>query len=309
MADSNILASNAAAAGFVPEVFAQEALELLRPNFVLTNRVTKDSEIAAFTEGQTLHIGFAGTFVANDKVQGTPVQKQAPVGSQVEVTLNRHKEVTFLLEDFTRAISNPMTFQNYMRNTVDPLAEAVETDLFSTYSTFTGSTGASGTSLDAAAMRTIRKTFTDNKIKTGNRFLAVSTKDVESLQADPSLEQFFAFNDSRDGSITEGTLPRIYGTQLLESQLVPVVAGVSPAPNSTKNLAFDPGAIVLASRHLPLAPDGVPVSQTVIQDPDSGLVLRVTMSYNADNLGVQVTLDILYGFAVLRDQKGFTVLS
>lgn len=305
MAD-NIIASTAAAAGFVPEVFAQEALELLRPNFVLAPRVTKDSEIAAFTEGQTLHVGFAGTFTANDKVANTPVTKQTPQGSIVDVTLNRHKEVTFLLEDFTRAISNPMTFQNYMRNTVDPLAEAVELDLFSTYSTFTGSTGASGTSLDAAALRTIRKTFTDRKVKAGNRFLAVSTKDVESLQADPSLEQFFAFNDSRDGSVTEGTLPRIYGTQLLESQLVPTVAGT---PISTKNLAFDPGAIVLASRHLPLAPDGVPVSQTVIQDPDSGLVLRVTMSYSADDLGVQVTLDILYGFAVLRDQKGFTVLS
>lgn len=305
MAD-NIIAATAAAAGFVPEVFANEALELLRPNFVLTNHVTKDSEVAAFTEGQTLHIGFAGEFHANDKVQNSPVTKQTPVGSQVEVTLNRHKEVTFLLEDFTRAISNPMTFTNYLRNTVDPLAEAVEADLFSTYSTFTGSTGASGTSLDAAAMRTIRKTFTDRKVKAGNRFLAISTKDVESLQADPSLEQFFAFNDARDGSITDGTLPRIYGTQLLESQLVPAVAGT---PVSTKNLAFDPGAIILASRHLPLAPDGVPVEQTVIQDPESGLVMRITMSYSADYLGVQVTLDLLYGFAVLRDAKGFTVLS
>jgi hypothetical protein len=305
MAD-NILAANAAAAGFVPEVFANEALELLRPNFVLAPLVTKDTEIAAFTEGQTLHVGFAGEFEANDKVQNQPVTKQTPQGSQVEVTLNRHKEVTFLLEDFTRAISNPSTFTNYLKNTVDPLAEAVETDLFSTYSTFTGHTGASGTALDAAAMRTIRKRFTDQKVKKGNRFLAVSTKDVESLQADPSLESFFAFNEGRDGAVTSGTLPRLYGTQLLESQLVPTVAGT---PVSTKNLAFDPGAIVLASRHLPLAPDGVPVEQTVIQDPDSGLVLRVTMSYSADFLGVQVTLDILYGFAVLRDAKGFTVLS
>jgi hypothetical protein len=306
MTGSNIIAATASDAGFVPEVFANEALELLRPNFVLASRVTKDSEIAAFDRGQTLTVGFAGEFVAHDKAQNQPVQKQTPDGKTVEVTLNKHKEVTFLLEDFTRAISNPSTFQNYLQNTVDPLAQAVEKDLFSTYSSFTGSIGASGTALDAAAMRRIRKTFTDRKVRAGNRFLAVSTKDVEALQADPSLETFFAYNDSRDSAITEGTLPRIYGTQLLESQLVPTVAGT---PVSTKNLAFDPGAIVMASRHLPMAPNGVPVVQTVIQDPESGLVLRVTMSYSADYLGVQVTLDILYGFSVLRDEKAFTVLS
>jgi P22 coat protein - gene protein 5 len=303
---ANIVASTAAAAGFVPEIFGQEALEILRPNFQLAPRVTKDTEVASFNVGQVLDVPFAGTFVANDKVQGSPVTRQTPTGSKVQVTLNKHKEVTFLLEDFTRAISNPTTFQQYLKNTVDPLAQAVESDLFALYSSFTGSTGTTGTDLSASALRAVRKKFVDNKVAPGGRMLAVSTKDVAALQADSSLQSFFAYNDGRNGAVTQGTLPNIYGIELLESQLVPTVGS---APTSTKNLAFDRGAIILASRHLPLAPENVPVVQTVVQDPESGIVLRITMSYSADYLGVQVTLDVLYGVAVLRDAKGFTVLS
>jgi hypothetical protein len=49
--------------------------------------------------------------------------------------------------------------------------------------------------------------------------------------------------------------------------------------------------------------------QSTIQDPESGLVLRVTMSYSPNNLGSQVTIDCLYGVAKLYDAKGFVVLT
>ena len=37
------------------------------------------------------------------------------------------------------------------------------------------------------------------------------------------------------------------------------------------------------------------------------LGLRVTVSYNPDHLGVQVTIDLLYGVAELRDSHGVVV--
>ena len=43
--------------------------------------------------------------------------------------------------------------------------------------------------------------------------------------------------------------------------------------------------------------------------PDSGLVVRVTTAYNATYLGVQVTIDVLYGVAKLRDEKAVVVLT
>ena len=47
------------------------------------------------------------------------------------------------------------------------------------------------------------------------------------------------------------------------------------------------------------APAGVPILQKVLHE--GGLGLRVTMSYNASYLGVQTTIDILYGVAILRN--------
>jgi hypothetical protein len=299
--------NNAAALPFIPELWANTALEILRNNIVLAPLVTKDTEVASFTVGSKLHIPYPGTFVANDKATNTPVTRQVPTSTDTTVTLNKHKEVTFLIEDFTRAQANPITMAKYMQAAVPPIAEQVESDLFALYSSFSGSLGTSGTDLSAAALRAVNKKFTDNKIPRGNRHVVVSTKDSAALLADASLQSFFAFNEGARNDVSSGLIAdNLYGLNVHESQLVPVVAGT---PNSTKNLAFDPGAVILAARSLPEAPAGTGAAQAVVKDEKSGLVIRVTLSYSADNLGVQCTTDILYGVAKLRDEKGFVVLA
>ncbi len=294
------------AAPFIPEIWANEALEILRNNIVMAPLVTKDSDLASFQVGSTLHIPYPGTLVANDKAANTPVTKQTPTSTDTTVTLNKHKEATILIEDFARAQAQPILMQSYIRAQIVAIAEQVENDIIATYSAFSGSLGTSGTDLSAAVLRAIAKKFTDNKVEAGNRNLLLSTKDVAALRADSTLANFFAYNDNRDGAVTGDTLPDLYGIRLRESQLVPVVAGT---PNSTKNFAFNPAAIVLASRTLPDAPSGTGVAQAVVQDPMSGLIIRSSMSYNADNLGVQVTMDVLYGVSKLRDEFGFVVLA
>lgn len=293
-------------AGFLPQVWANEALEILRANIVMAPLVTKDSDIASFEVGNTIHIPYPGTLVANDKAVNTAVTLQVPTSTDTTVTLNKHKEASILIEDFTRAQANPILMQSYIKAQIVALAEQVESDIIGTYSSFSTSLGTSGTDLSAATLRSINKTFTDKKVEAADRHVLISTKDTVALQADSSLQSFFAYNDARVGTITSGGLPDIYGLQLHESQLVPVVAGT---PNSTKCFAFNPGAVVLASRALPEAPVGSGVAQHTMQDPVSGLVLRVTMGYDKGQLGVQVTIDILYGVAKLRDEKGIVVLT
>ena len=46
-----------------------------------------------------------------------------------------------------------------------------------------------------------------------------------------------------------------------------------------------------------------------MRDPESGLVLRVLYAYNATYLGMQVTIDVLYGVKKLRAECGVTVQS
>lgn len=299
--------TNTEAANYIPEIWAQRGLEVLRNNIVVAPLATRDSDLATFQVGQTLHVPYPGTFTANSKTANTPVTRQTPQSTKVDIVLNKHKEVTFLIEDYTRAMAQPTYMAELMGNAVIPIVEQVETDLLGLYAGFTGSTGTSGTDLSASTLRGVNKKFTDNKIARGNRHLVISTKDTASLLADSSLQSFFAFNEGARSDISTGLVAdNLYGLQIHESQLVPVVNGT---PNSTKNLAFDPGALVLASRALPEAPAGTGVYQASVRDERSGLVLRVSLAYDKDLLGVQCTVDVLYGVAKLRDEKAFTVLS
>lgn len=288
---------------FIPEIWANMALEVLRANSVLAGLVTKDSDVASFQVGSKLHIPYPGTFVANDKATNTAVTKQVPTSTDTTVTLNKHKEVSFVFEDFARAQAQPITMQAYMAAMVQPLADAIESDLFGLYAGFSHSIGAATTPLTAATVRLANKTLTDQKVPRGNRHLVITTGDSSALQGDSSLQNFFAYNEGARGDVSTGLIAaNLYGFKVWESQLVPLAT-------SNKNLALDPGAIILAMRALPEAPAGTGAAQAVVQDPVSGLVLRSTLSYNADNLGVQCTLDVLYGVAKLRNEKAVVVLT
>lgn len=299
--------TNTSVGPFIPEIWANEALQILRSNINLTKIVTKDTDLATFQVGNTLNIPYPGTFQANAKVAGSPVTLQTPNTTNTTVTLDHHEEASILVEDFTRAQTLPFLMQSLIHSQMVALAEKVESDLLSLYSSFSTTIGTAGTALSAATLRSIAETFTNNKVPEGNRHLILAPKDMSALLADTSVAQWFAFNSGQRGDITNGVIrDDIYGLQLHQSQLVPTVAGT---PVTTNGIALDPGAIILASRALPQAPENSGVAQSVISDPESGLVLRVTMGYDKGYLGVQVTIDVLYGFAKLFDAKGIAVVS
>lgn len=289
---------------FIPQIVANTALEILRNRVMLAKLVTRDSDIAAFQVGDTLSVPYPGTFVANDKAANAPVQFQVPTATTASVVLNKHKEASFLVEDAARALANQDILARYAEAAVIPIAEAIENDLFTVAGTFTATTGTYGTNLSSASLLAARKALNDAKVSLDNRSIILSTKDEVALLSDPALATYFAYSQAQ--GIKEGSIGRLYGFDLYTSQLVPAVAG---APVQTKNFAFDPGAIILATRGLPDAPAGSGAQTSVVTDPVSGLTLRVTMAYNPANLGVQVTVDVLYGVAKLREEKGLLLKS
>lgn len=290
------------ASPFIPQIWANTALEILRNKIVLAKLVTRDSDIAAFQVGDTLNIPYPGAFTANDKAANTPVTLQVPTATTATVTLNKHKEASFLIEDAVRATANQDVMARYMEAAVIPIAEQIESDLMALGTTFTTSVGTYGTDITAATVRSARKVLNDNKAPVDGRVLIVSDKDEIALLGDSTLQNYFAFAQTQ--GVAEGSIGRLYGFDVYSSQLVPAT-GTSPV--NTKNIAFHPGAMILAMRGLPEAVAGSGAQTSVVSDPVSGLTLRVTIAYNAANLGHQVTVDVLYGVAKLRDEKGVLV--
>ena len=298
---------------FVPEVWANKALQALRNNLVLANKVSRDSDVAAFTEGVTLHIPVPGTFTANTKTAGSAVTLQVPTDARVDVTLNQHKEVSFLIEDILKVQANQDLMDRYIRNAVIPIAEAIETYLFGLYAGF-GVISTTATPITAAILRTARKTMNDNKAPEAGRTLIVTDADEVSILGDAALANYFAWakpnaisgQANLEGGGTTGgngasSIGYVYGFDLYNSQLVPLAT-------QNKNLAFTKEALILAMRGMP--DSGAPgVDQMVVNDPLSGLTMRQTVSYSANMLGIQVTLDVLFGASVMRAADGLIVQS
>jgi len=274
------------------------AFQVLRANMVLANLVTTDSDVGSFTQGDILHIPFPGTFTATAKTANTAVTLQAPTDTDVTVTLNKHYEASFLVEDIARAMQNQSIMDRYIRNAVVPLAEQIEGDLFALY------TGLSNTvtsaSMDDAQLRAANLQLNKQKVPRTRRSIVVAPEAEAKLLGASNLQTFFAWNQG-GGIVREGQVGRAYGMDIFMSQLVPL-------STTLKNLAFDPDVFILAMRALPEA--GNPgVDQTVFTDPESRLTFRQTVSYSPSYLGLQVTLDVLYGVSILRNAAGAVVLT
>lgn len=302
---ANITPSIAETAGFVPQVWAQRALDVLKGNLVLARLITRDSDFEPGWVGKTLNIPYPGKFTAQDKAADAQATVQVPTGgATVAVTLNKHKYVDFIIEDVAQAQSHQRLMDRYVVPAALAIVEAIENDVFALYTGLSQSVGTSGTDITAATVRAARQKLNDAKVPATPRYMVISSKDEISLLADSSLQNYFAF--SRQAAVSNGSLGALYGFELFMSQYVPVVSGT---PNSTKNLAFHPEAFILATRPFRDPPPESGVRAATVTDPDVNVALRVLHTYDPAFRGVRVGLDVLYGVAELRDAAGVVVLS
>lgn len=294
------------AAPFIPEIWAQTALEILRSNIAVAPRVLRDTDVAAFQRGDVLHIPYPGTLAASDKAAGTEYTLAQPSGeADVQVPLNTHKAVSFVVEDIVRAQSNQDLIQRYSEAAAIALAEVIEAALIAEIGTAATNVGTYGTDLTAATLRSAWKKMTDAKAPEDGRTLVIHTKDWISLLDDSDLANYFAWNKTQ--AISASQLGSLFGFDTFASQLI--VTDTVPAPDETDNIAFRRDAAMLAMRGLPDPPSNSGAAAATVRDPDSGMVLRSVMTYDGRLGGVQVTLEVLFGVKLLRDAKALIVRS
>lgn len=292
--------NNTTNAKFIPTIIAQKALGRFGAYMNLAKTVSRDFEWTPARVGQTLNIPKRGTLSVNDKTAGSSFTLQNPTATDVSVTLNKHKEVTLLLDDVTSVLQNQDVLNGYAEDAGIALAEAVEEEIAKLHSSITSTVTFDATS-DAtknASMLAIRKHFVDQKVpKLETRYLYADASMInELLEVDR-----FARADAlgKAGVIETGALMNIYGLNIFESQLIQT----SGSPVAYHNLAYTKNAFVLATRPLPSVPNGHGAVSTVIQDPDTNVGIRVVSSWDADLGGLKITLDLLFGVAVLDQRR------
>lgn len=289
---------------FVPEIWAQAAIPFLRANIVATPRIMRDSEIATFNVGDTLHVPYPGTFSVNDKGANTEYTIQQPNGeTEVQLTLNKHREVSFTIEDIVRAEANQDTLARFGEAAAIALAEDVETNVLAELVTGAGSNtvGTYGTDATLKGLTGAWKQLTDQKAPPGDRYAAISTKDVVSMLDDSKVAALLAYSRGNQLASDPNNFGPMAGfTEVLASQLITQTAGT---PLQTKNVAWRRDAALIAFRGMPEPPPGLGATRTNILDPVSGIVISVLMGYDIRLGGVQVTYELLYGVKTLQAAK------
>lgn len=283
-----------------PVMVAQEALGVLRSNAVLGGLVYRDFENEVKTQGDTVQVPIIGAMTANNKAIGSEYTKQDATSTKVDVVLNKHKEVTFVVEDIEKAFARGDVIDAYGKSAMAAIVDALDTDLAGLYAGLSQTQGSDGAGLAAADMRTARKTLSVAKAPMSDRFFVCGPEAYALLLADSNFTDVSKYGSS--APVMEGELGKIYGFRVFENQNIVTSTG-------DHNLAFHKHAFGLAIRPLPTPPSNMGVQAAVVTDEVSGLSVRVLMSYNADRGGTQVTVEMLYGYAELRDTLAIDVIT
>jgi hypothetical protein len=294
----NVL-NNTTNAVFIPTIIANKVLQRFPSYLSLARTVARDSDYVTATQGATIQVNKTGAVSANDKVAGNVFTKQNPTGTSVSVTLNKHKEVTFTIDDVTKVMENVATQDRYGEDGAIALAEAVEASLAGLHPSITNTITwdrTSAATIDASLLK-LRKFFTDQKVpKVEQRYLYTDSTVMNDLLA----QEKYTNQSWRGGNntVADGQMVRTYGFEISESQMVET----SGSPVAYHNLAYTKNALVLASRPLP-KPEGFGGNFAIVNDPSIGLSVRTLFWYNADLGAHQLTIDLLYGVAVLDPRR------
>jgi hypothetical protein len=284
---------------FMPTIIAQKCLQRFPAYMNLARTVAKDSDWVTATAGTVIRVPKLGAVSANDKTQGDVFTKQAPTGTDVFVTLNKHKEVTFTIDDVQKVTDNQDVISRYAEDGAIALAESVESSLAALHPSVTSTITwdrTSATTIDASLLK-VRKWFSDQKVpKTEQKYLYVDPTIMNDLLG---IEKYT--NQSWRGTqntVAEGQMIKTYGFEIWESQLIETTG----SPVAYHNFAYTRNGLILASRPLP-APIGFGGNYSIVSDPNIGISLRTLFWYNADLGAHQLTIDLLYGVKVLDTRR------
>jgi hypothetical protein len=300
-----ITSANVATA--IVKLVAVDALPALVSNLIMGNLVNRDYEPTLANAGDTVNIPIPPTLVANNIAEGGTVQTQNPSLGNAQIVLNTHAEATFQIPDVTKVLAVPDLLRFYMQPAVVAIAERIESDMLSLYSQFSANTpiGTAGIPLTEASVDSAETALFQAKVPAAAaKYLIVDPGTYSALRQIPRFSEYYTAGEAGLRALVDGAVGKIKDFFVFRSQLVPKTGS---GPVNTHNLAFTRNALGLVVRRLP---QPLPGTGAIAEYAEMGnFGIRVVMSYQANTLAQQFTVDVLYGTAVLRNTFGVQVNS
>lgn len=291
-----IIRSNTEAADAVPEIWLAMALQKFKDKIVLLNFINRDVRDSPAQKGDTISVNERGSLTAQDKTEGTPLTFQAPQNSKKSLVLNKHKVVPWAMEDVASSLAIDDAV-DYIDDATDTLVEQIEDDVWAEYANASNTVGVAGQDINVSTILESRRHLQENNAPGDGRVFAMSTKDGENVLG---IDKLTKANERGDGgeALRNASIGTAYGFNFFESNRVPTTGS---DPTVHHNLALHPRAATIAMRPLKLPPAGTAVGAYIV-DEDTGIILRMIQSYGHEDMGVRMTLDILYGLKTFHPE-------
>lgn len=248
-------------------------------------------------KGDIIHIPAPVRGSASAKTANNVVTLVTSTASEVQVSLDKHYEYSFLVEDIVALQAMPTVRAFYTNDAGYALATQVDTDLRNLAATWNsgtaysgavigsdGSTAYSGTgagngaALTDAAVRRVIQTFDDGDVPMRDRVMVLPPVEKRRLLGvSRYTEQAFVGEAGAGNSIRNGFVGDLYGVSLYVSTNIATVESLNSVPYRPI-LFFQKEALVLATQ----------------QD------VRTQAQYKQEALGMLITADRVYGVKTLR---------
>lgn len=273
---------------FRPNIWSKEVLMFVKSNLVLLPLI-KHYDADVQSAGQTLEIPNVSAITANLKSQNTVVTLNYNTETKTTITLNKHYESSFIVEDLIKVQSNYATRSDYTEAAAYAISEKVDSnlavDMTTAWKAASQAYGAYGTALNDNLILTVNRYLSENKAPRSDRSLVVHPKGEAELLAIDKYVRYDALGVGGDvNSIKNGKIGRIYGADVFMSQNL---VSLTTTVNEYNHLFFHKEAWAIAMQMQP----------------------RTQAQYKQEYLGWLVTVDVLYGHGALRTNFGFVVKS
>jgi N4-gp56 family major capsid protein len=279
----NVNIGATAANVFRPNIWSNEVLMFVKSNLVLLPLIKHyDAEVQS--SGQTLEIPNVASISANLKAQNTVVTLNYNTDTKTTITLNRHYESSFLVEDLVKVQSKYDIRSDYTNAAGYAISEKIDSDLATgmttAWKTAAQAYGAYGTALSDTVILAVNRYLSENKAPRTDRSIVVHPKGEAEMLAIDKYVRYDALGTGE--AIKNGKLGTIYGSTVYMSQNL---VYLDTATDEYSSLFFHKEAAAIAMQVNP----------------------RTQAQYKQEHLGFLVTVDVLYGVTTLRSGFGFTL--
>lgn len=271
-------------ASFIPAIWGSKLNDFYRANLKCA-AFFEDLSDEVSDGGNIIYIPNISEMVANTKTQGSQVTLNEQTANKVTLTINTHKEVSFLLEDYCYALMKRSyrMQEKWMKNAAYTVAATLEDALIALFNAFSQTVGASAVALRDSVVRQAIAYLDVANVPEGDRAFFLHPNVIWNQLM--GINKFTLVTNTLGADpVLKGAVGYLYNIPVVSTSRLGVTLGHRNGALAHKD----------ALNYATARTDGGMQSDKV----------RLQTQYLQDYLGNLVTADIIFGVIENRDASG-----